>query len=67
MSKSIAYVRVSTIDQNLDRQMIAMSEYGIPEENIFADHGFSGKALLPQRRGVCIADARERSPETIFF
>ncbi|MCD7736298.1 MAG: recombinase family protein [Lachnospiraceae bacterium] len=43
MEKMLGYVRVSSTDQNLDRQLIAMREYGVPEENIFADHGFSGK------------------------
>jgi len=38
MSKSIyGYVRVSTKEQNLDRQLIAMREYGVPQENIFVD------------------------------
>ncbi|MCD8020821.1 MAG: recombinase family protein [Clostridiales bacterium] len=37
------YVRVSTQDQNLDRQLIALVEYGVPKGNIFSDHGFSGK------------------------
>ncbi|MBQ7498849.1 MAG: recombinase family protein [Selenomonas sp.] len=31
------YVRVSTKEQNLDRQMIAMRERGIPEDHIFID------------------------------
>lgn len=31
------YVRVSTRDQNEDRQMIALRQYGIPEKNIFLD------------------------------
>lgn len=31
------YVRVSTRDQNEDRQMIAMKEMDIPEKNIFLD------------------------------
>ena len=31
------YVRVSTKEQNLDRQMIAMRERGIAEEHIFID------------------------------
>ena len=31
------YVRVSTADQNEDRQMIAMNEAGVPKGNIFAD------------------------------
>ena len=36
------YVRVSTKEQNLDRQMIAMRERGIAEEHIFIDRQ-SGK------------------------
>ena len=31
------YVRVSSQDQNEDRQMIAMREYGVPEGHIFLD------------------------------
>lgn len=31
------YVRVSSIDQNEDRQMIAMLEINVPQENIFID------------------------------
>ncbi len=31
------YVRVSTQDQNEDRQMIAMEEAGVPRENIYVD------------------------------
>ncbi len=36
------YVRVSSIDQNEDRQMIAMGEQGIPSARIFVDK-VSGK------------------------
>ena len=31
------YIRVSTKEQNEDRQRIAMEEFGIPEEYIFLD------------------------------
>ena len=31
------YVRVSSKDQNEDRQMIALREVGVPEKNIFVD------------------------------
>ncbi len=43
MCEVYGYVRVSTAEQNLDRQMIAMEEYGVPRKNIYSDHGFSGK------------------------
>ena len=36
------YVRVSTREQNEDRQVIAMREFGIPEENIIVEM-MSGK------------------------
>lgn len=35
--KVYGYVRVSTREQNEDRQMIAMAEMGVPAENIFTD------------------------------
>jgi len=39
---TFGYARVSGINQNDDRQMIAMSEQGIPPERVFADK-MSGK------------------------
>lgn len=38
------YIRVSTEDQNLDRQIVTMSEYGIAEENVYTDKA-SGKDM----------------------
>ena len=44
------YVRVSTREQNEDRQLIAMREMGVPEKNIFIDK-ISGKNFdRPQYR-----------------
>ena len=44
------YVRISTKDQNEDRQMIAMREFGVKRENIFFDKK-SGKDFdRPQYR-----------------
>lgn len=37
MSKIYGYVRVSSADQNEDRQMIAMKETGVPAENVYVD------------------------------
>ena len=37
-----AYVRVSTKEQNIDRQLMALEPYGIQEKNIFCDYQ-SGK------------------------
>ena len=40
--KAYGYIRVSSIDQNVDRQIIAMTEIGIPAERIYTDK-LSGK------------------------
>lgn len=37
MGNSYGYVRVSTKEQNEDRQIIAMHEYGVPDGNIYTD------------------------------
>jgi DNA invertase Pin-like site-specific DNA recombinase len=34
---TFGYVRVSSADQNEDRQVIAMNEHGIPQERVFTD------------------------------
>lgn len=44
MRKIYGYARVSTREQNLDRQIIALQEYGIPERDIVTDKE-SGKTL----------------------
>ena len=37
MGKGYGYVRVSSTDQNEDRQLIALSEAGVADENIYID------------------------------
>lgn len=37
MANKYCYLRVSTIEQNLDRQYEAMKKYNIPEENYFVE------------------------------
>ena len=51
MSNNVyGYVRVSTKDQNEDRQRIALAEFPVPEKNIFMDK-LSGKDFnRPQYR-----------------
>lgn len=44
MKKIYGYARVSTREQNLDRQIIALQQYGIPEREIITDKE-SGKTL----------------------
>lgn len=43
-NKIYGYVRVSSTDQNEERQMIAFAEAGVPEKNIFMDKQ-SGKSF----------------------
>ncbi len=50
--KKFGYIRVSTKDQNLDRQHEALLQYGIAEENLYADQ-LSGKDFnRPQYRAL---------------
>ena len=37
MSKKYGYVRVSSVDQNEERQLIEMRKVGVPEDHIFID------------------------------
>lgn len=37
MSKIYGYARVSSSDQNEDRQLIALRGLGVPERNLFSD------------------------------
>ena len=37
MQQVYSYIRVSAIDQNESRQLLAMREIPVPEENIFMD------------------------------
>ena len=43
-NKIYGYVRVSSTDQNEERQMVALAEAGVPEKNIFMDK-YSGKSF----------------------
>ncbi len=36
-NKTYGYVRVSSWEQNEDRQIIALTEIGVPKENIYMD------------------------------
>lgn len=50
MSNIYGYVRVSTKEQNEDRQIIAMREMGVPEKNIFMDKQSGKNFDRPQYR-----------------
>lgn len=42
MHKSFGYVRVSSKDQNVERQLVAMESMGVPEKNLYVEK-ISGK------------------------
>ena len=44
------YIRVSTKEQNEDRQIIAMREIGVPERNIYMDKQSSKDFNRPQHK-----------------
>lgn len=50
MSNVYGYIRVSTRDQNEDRQLIALRELQIPEKNIFLDKQSGKDFERPQYR-----------------
>ncbi len=50
MSTVYGYVRVSTREQNEDRQLAAMREQGVLEENIFIDKQSGKDFNRPQYR-----------------
>ena len=42
---TIGYVRVSTVEQCVDRQILALTKVGVPRENIYVDY-LSGKDFI---------------------
>lgn len=55
MNKTYGYARVSTREQNLDRQIDALREYGVAERDIVSDKA-SGKDL--ERNGYLFLKER---------
>lgn len=35
--QTYGYIRVSSLDQNEERQVIALSQYNVPQKNLFID------------------------------
>ena len=50
MGKSYGYIRVSTKEQNEDRQLEAMRKSDVPDKNIFSDKQSGGDFERPQYR-----------------
>ena len=49
----VGYARVSTREQNEERQIIALTEYGVPPKNIYIDHQ-SGKDFERKAISECL-------------
>ena len=52
------YIRVSTKEQNEDRQLIALNEYDVPEKNIYMDKQ-SGKDFERKRYKKMLKNVKE--------
>ena len=50
MGKNYGYARVSTNDQNADRQLLALKEFGVLRRHIFIDHQSGKNFERPQYR-----------------
>ena len=64
MEKIYGYMRVSTREQNEDRQRIALREYGVPEENLVLDKQ-SGKDF--ERPGYLALVAKLNKGDTLVI
>ncbi len=58
-----AYIRVSTRDQNEDRQLIAMRELSIPEKNVFLDKQSGKDFERPQYKKL----VRRLKPDDLLY
>ncbi|MDE7004008.1 MAG: recombinase family protein [Oscillospiraceae bacterium] len=61
--QTYGYIRVSTKDQNEDRQLIAMRQLSIPEENIFLDKQSGKDFQRPQYRRL----VRRLKPDDVLY
>ena len=57
-NKTFGYIRVSSKDQNIDRQLNEMLELGINERDIFIDKGSGKNFKFPQYTALkqCLRD-----------
>lgn len=52
MEKVYGYVRVSSVDQNEDRQLVAMSENNVPKDNVYIDKQTGKDFERPQYKNL---------------
>ena len=65
MSRSYGYVRVSSQDQNEDRQMIEMEGLGIPQKQVYVDKQ-SGKDFNRPQNKKCSVRLNHDYPKATF-
>ena len=63
MGKVYGYIRVSSTDQNEDRQLVALREMSVPEQNIFMDKQSGKDFNRPQYRKL----VRKLKPEDLLY
>ena len=51
-NNTFGYARVSSRDQNEERQVVVLLEMGIPEQNIYVDKQLGNRHLLKDQRRV---------------
>ena len=62
-SNTYGYIRVSTREQNEDRQLIALREMSIPEQNIFMDKQSGKDFNRPQYKRL----VRKLKPDDLLY
>lgn len=55
----VGYARVSTIEQDAERQVARLLELGVPEDRIYSDVGFSGAKMTRTGLDNALAAVRE--------
>ncbi|MEQ3172686.1 recombinase family protein [Dysosmobacter welbionis] len=63
MSNTYGYIRVSTREQNEDRQLIALREMAVPEQNIFMDKQSGKDFNRPQYKKLI----RKLKPDDLLY
>ena len=59
-----AYIRVSSLDQNIDRQMMEIEKFNISSENIYIDY-VSGKNF--DRKNYQILKSRLKENDVLYI
>ena len=57
MSSCYGYIRVSSRDQNEDRQLIAMQELNIPPTHVYIDKQSGKTSIVPNTKDSCASYA----------